>query len=134
MNKVQVWTDKMAIGLSALCAFHCLLLPFVLVLFPALVGLPLTGESFHLSLLFIVIPSSAIALYLGCKKHNRKNMLMVGGLGLAFMVLAVLLGHDIGEWFEKSFTLIGATLVAIAHFMNYKLCKNEENCHCPSHG
>lgn len=116
--------DKLAISLSAICAFHCLVLPLLLVVLPSLSVLPLGGEAFHKWMVVAVLPISAFSLTLGCKQHKRKSALVAGFIGVALLVLAVLFGEShLGEVGEKGFTLAGAILVAIAHLKNQRMCK-----------
>jgi len=96
-------------------------------------SLSLEDEAFHLWLLVAVIPISVFALFMGCKKHRRKPVAWVGGTGLAVLIASVLLGHDLlGEFFEKGLTLTGATLIALGHLWNYRLCQSQQACACPS--
>ncbi|WP_406609138.1 MerC domain-containing protein [Agarivorans sp. JK6] len=136
MKVTQAIGDKFAIGLSFACAIHCLVLPLLFVLVPSMVALPLHNEAFHLWMVVAVIPISAYALTMGCKQHKRTKVLLWGIAGLALLILAVALGEDrIGEIGEKSLTLLGATLVAVGHWMNYRLCHQHDhnNCDCPEH-
>ena len=57
-QKGNFFLDGAAIGLSALCAIHCLMLPVALTLLPVIATLPLGDESFHKALLFLVIPQN----------------------------------------------------------------------------
>jgi hypothetical protein len=128
MKNIQILTDKFAISLSVLCAVHCLILPFLLVALPSLTAVNLQNEAFHLWMLAAVIPISIYALSMGCKKHQRYRLLIWGLLGLSLMIIALFFGHDIaGEYGEKGFTLLGALLVVISHWGNFKRCKNS-NC------
>ena len=70
MKTVQEYTDKFAIGLSMLCAIHCLLLPLLLVALPSISALQIENEAFHFWMLAAVIPTSLYALSMGCKKHQ----------------------------------------------------------------
>lgn len=129
MKTIQELTDKFSIGLSMLCAIHCLLLPFLLVALPSLASLQLANEEFHIWILVAVIPTSVFALTLGCKKHQRYRLLLWGIAGLILMVLAILLGHDIiGELGEKVLTLLGAIFVVIAHWQNFRRCQQHKTC------
>jgi len=130
MKAIQALTDKFSIGLSILCAVHCLLLPLLLVALPSLGALQLQNEAFHTWMLLAVIPISIYALTMGCKKHQRYQLLYWGFSGLLLMVLAVIFGHDIGgEAGEKILTLLGAIFVVIAHWKNFKRCKNNRCSH-----
>jgi carbon starvation protein CstA len=129
MKTAQQLTDKFAMSLSMLCAIHCLLLPLLLVLLPSLGSLQLVNESFHSWMIVAVIPTSIYALTIGCKKHQRYRLLFLGVSGLILMILAVLIGHEIaGEIGEKVFTLLGAMLVTLAHFGNFRRCQRYQNC------
>ena len=127
-------TDKLAIGLSLACAFHCLALPVLLALLPSIAALQLDNEAFHLWMIIVVLPSSLYALSMGCKQHKRYRLLIFGSIGLALLVLALVLGEErIGEAGEKILTIVGASFVAVRHWFNYRLCQtqNPQDCDCP---
>lgn len=129
MKTVQEYTDKFAIGLSMLCAIHCLLLPLLLIALPSISALQLQNEAFHFWMLATVIPTSLYALTIGCKKHQRYRLLSWGISGLILMLMAVFFGHDIaGEYGEKILTLLGAILVVVAHWGNFRRCQQHESC------
>lgn len=131
---IQTLTDKLAIGLSLLCAAHCLAFPLLMIWVPSIAALQLDGEAFHLWMLIAVIPTSVYALTMGCRKHKRYQLLFFGVVGLAFLVSAVLFHEIIGESGEKWLTVIGAAIMAIGHFLNFRLCQShEEGCDCPEH-
>jgi len=87
VNALQPLADKAAIGLSLLCAVHCLALPLAVALLPALVSLGFQDEKFHTWMVFIVIPLSIFALTLGCRKHRNPWVLATGATGLLALVL-----------------------------------------------
>lgn len=132
MTNLQTLSDKTAISLSILCTLHCLALPVILVLFPSMAALRLDNEAYHFWMILAVIPISFYALTLGCKQHKRKHLLVLGSIGLMFLVMAVFLPESLtGEWGEKALTLIGASIIAFAHYINYRLCRHERTCTCP---
>ena len=121
--------DKSAISASAICAVHCLCLPLLLGVFPALSTSILGQELFHQSLLWVVIPLSVIALTMGCRRHNNLIVALLGLAGLSALVLAASMGHEgLGENGERIATLMGALAIAAAHVRNYILCK-QSSCH-----
>lgn len=127
VNKFGLLLDKTAIGLSAICAIHCLALPVALALLPSLALLPVADESFHLLLVWLVLPTSVVALALGCKRHQQWQVLAWGIAGLAVLVFAAALGHDLlGENLEKWTTVAGASLVATGHVLNYRHCQTAD--------
>jgi MFS family permease len=129
MKLTQTTADKFAIGLSLMCTVHCFATPVILALLPSFAVLQINGEQFHLWVLAAVLPTSLLALSLGCKKHKRTRYMACGVVGLAFLIIAVLLGQ---EEAEKALTLIGSAFIALAHWFNYQQCfkKNNENCPC----
>jgi carbon starvation protein CstA len=129
MKTARQLTDKFAISLSMLCAIHCLLLPLLLVALPSFGALKLQNEAFHFWMLAAVIPTSIYALTIGCKKHQRYRLLSWGISGLILMLMAVFFGHDIaGKSGEKILTLLGAILVIIAHWGNFRRCQQHKSC------
>ena len=121
--------DQASIGLSFLCVVHCLALPVVLVLAPSLASLPLGDEHFHLWLVMLVVPTSSLALFLGCRRHRRWHISVWGITGVSVLLMTAVFGHSVlGEVGERAFTVIGAVLVAIGHGLNYKLCRQVDCC------
>ena len=117
--------DKFAILISSLCVAHCLIFPLLAVFAPSVITLGLSSENFHYWMVVAVIPSSLFALTLGCKKHANKTVLLIGALGLSCLLLAFALGGNVlGEWGEKSLTLMGAAIIAFSHIKNFKLCQS----------
>ena len=121
--------DKFAVSTSTICALHCIGLPFMISVFPAVGTSFFSDEAFHILLLWAVIPLSAFGLVLGCKRHKEYSVLRTGIFGVALLVFAALAGHDlVGETGERVITLIGAGVIAWAHIRNYRLCRSSD-CH-----
>ena len=128
MENSTIKMDKAAIGLSMLCIAHCLLTPIAIVMLPALGATFLDDERFHYVLLFLVIPTSIFSLGLGCRKHERREILMFGLFGLLLMSLILIVGEDVlGELGEKISTILGALIIAFAHVRNFRACQDR---HC----
>ncbi|MES9857903.1 MAG: MerC domain-containing protein [Sedimenticola sp.] len=117
--------DTFAICVSLLCTVHCLTMPILLVSLPFLSGLFFTEETFHIWMVFAVLPISLYALYIGKKTHGKNMPFIIGGLGLLVLISAVLIGHNLlGETGEKSLTVLGSIAVASAHIWNYRIQQN----------
>jgi len=134
MKQLSSYTNNLSIGLSALCVVHCLATPLLIALLPSLAALPLENEAFHRWLLIAVIPTSLFSLFMGCKQHKKYNVFVIGVIGLLFLISAMFV-EDLanGELLEKVFTVIGAFIIAIAHFMNFRFCRRTDanvNCGC----
>ena len=122
-NTLQVRADVTAIGLAALCAAHCLLVPILLVLSPQFSQSLLADEHVHQWLLMITLPLSSLALLSGCQHHKKRGLLVIAAAAIALLILAIF-SHDFGgHWLETSLTLAGSLLLISVHIMNHRLCK-----------
>ncbi len=131
MRDVQFNADAMAIALSAACLIHCLVLPLTLTLLPALAVGFLADEQFHRWLLVIIIPTSVLAIGMGCWKHRSAAVALTSLSGLAILLVGGLGGHEqFGETGEKLLTTSGALIVAASHVMNQRLCRRAQSCAC----
>ncbi len=105
---------------------HCLLTPVLLIAVPVLSTSMLVDEQFHLVLLAFVLPVSLVALFLGCRRHKDGVVVLLGGLGLVSLAVVALLGHDtLGEFGERSATVVSGVILAAGHLRNYRLCRHE---------
>jgi len=129
MEKVQIQKtlDRVAISVSVLCMLHCLLTPLLLIAIPVMSSTILAQELFHKLLVTLVLPVSVFALFIGCRRHRDRKVLILGSLGLFFLVMVALFGHELlGEAGEKIATVISGLILAIGHFRNYSLCRNDK--------
>lgn len=121
--------DRISIGLSALCAVHCLVLPIVAGALPALAA-SVSHSHFHALMLLLVIPLSAIALGAGWRRHRDGIVMALGLCGIGLMVFAATLGHDLlGHEGERWVTVAGSFTVAAAHLRNFRRCRPADGCH-----
>ncbi len=143
------WLDSLAISMSVICAVHCLLTPLLLVLFPIVATTFWVHQDFHLWMLLFVLPTTSMAVFLGCRKHKDKFVMGLSSIGLAllfavcifesFFHAGSLLQHSSeclkctqGEMSDH-FTIttlaniLGGILLASAHIRNYLLCRSS-NC------
>jgi hypothetical protein len=103
-------------GLSGLCAVHCVATVVLLGLVASaggLLGKPIIHEV-GLTLAMII---GAIALGRGVREHGFLLPSAVGAVGLAAMAYAMTL-HESG--FEPAFTILGVAILAIGHRLNIK--------------
>jgi hypothetical protein len=120
--------DRAAVMLSGLCLLHCLALPFLLVSLPALSAL--TAGHLHAQMLIVAIPVSVIALGFGFRRHGSRYVLAFGALGMLLLVVGGTLAHSYyGIVADRSFTVSGALVLAVAHYFNSRLvrhCRSDE--------
>jgi hypothetical protein len=107
--------DRFAMGLSGLCAVHCLA-SAVLVALAASAGGLLLHPIFHEVGLTIAIGLGAIALGRGIFDHGYMAPAVTGSLGLGIMAGAMSLPHGDGQ--ETIWTLIGVAVLALGHDLN----------------
>ena len=110
--------DASAIGLSALCLVHCLLLPVVAALLPALAAAG-EGEWMHLLFVVLAVPLAAAALWRAHRLRRLPGLLLaLAGTGIAGL-LAGALGWP-SEALETPLTVTGGVLLAAAHVWNWR--------------
>lgn len=112
--------DLIGLVLSGSCLLHCLLLPVAVVAAPSLaVWLGETETSVHWLLFAVALLVSGWALLAGLRRHGAWLVVLVGAAGL--LVMAVAAAHLFGRGMEVALTLIGASIVALAHVVNLRL-------------
>ncbi len=131
--------DKFAVLLSGVCILHCLIAPIIFTLLPIL-SISAFWEDlvFHKLMLWLVLPTSTLALLIGCRKHRGWAILGTGFVGMAVLVFVAFAGHDIlSSLHEKVLTSAGGIILAISHVMNYRACQsircNDRNCSSAHH-
>jgi hypothetical protein len=108
--------DRLAMGLSGLCAVHCVATAILLGLVASaggMLGKPIIHEV-GLSLAMIL---GAIALGRGIREHGLLLPSAVGVLGIAGMGFAMTL-HESG--YEPVVTIVGVAVLALAHRLNIR--------------
>ncbi|MEC3966181.1 MerC domain-containing protein [Flagellimonas halotolerans] len=113
--------DIIALTSSFICAIHCAAVP-ILLSFPSLSSLhflhnPLIEWSFiGLGVVFVFV-----SLWPSYKKvHRKSGPLLIAALGFGTIALGRL---DFSGTWEVVHTVFGAIMVAVAHFINWKLLR-----------
>lgn len=139
------WLDSLAIGMSIVCAIHCLVTPVLIVFLPILATTFWVHEDFHLWMLLFVLPTSALAMFLGCRKHKDRLILALSIIGLSALTATAIYesaSHAEGaatahahcehcveagadEWLTgvTLLNVMGGLFLASAHVRNYRLCR-----------
>jgi hypothetical protein len=107
--------DRLAIGLSGLCAVHCVASAIFLA-FVASIGAALLNPLWHEIGLSLAVVFGLIALGRGFLTHGYAMPLFVGSFGLGMMAGAVSLPYEGGM--ETVYTVIGVALLALGHDLN----------------
>lgn len=112
--------DTIGMGLSGLCAVHCLALPLLLgsglLLGDSHHGQP--GDPTHVMLFALAGPISVVALWRGFRRHGGWWPLVTGALGVGLLGRGLLQGND--DDMARMLTLTGAGILALTHFYNWR--------------
>ena len=121
------WLERFGAGLGIACAIHCLLTP-LLVGFLPLVGLSfLASEAAEFWLLgFVLVTAIGGALW-GFRKHRELRVLMSFIGACALMICGVILGEE--ALMGRILLIAGGILVAIAHLVSARLCRQHHAHH-----
>lgn len=142
------WLDSLAISMSVICAVHCLLTPLLIALLPIISTTFWVHENFHLWMVFLVVPTTSLAVFMGCRKHKDKLVASLSITGLAFILFIAVYqyifhaGHPLdangictscthhgsGSFLNLTTILnsVGGLFLACAHFRNFKLCRKAD--------
>ncbi len=145
------WLDSFAVGMSTLCAVHCLLTPIVIVAAPVLAASFWARHDFHLWMVLLVLPMTATAVFLGCRKHKDRAVLIASAAGLSLLIAIAIYeaffstpaaqgaqshcAHCTTTDTPSPFTgavlanLVGGTLLASVHIRNFWLCRKARCTH-----
>lgn len=128
MNIKNKTIDVIAITSSIICAIHCAAIPIVLS-FSSLSSLHFL-ENPYIEWTFILLGLAFVFLSLWPsykKTHLNKKPLLCAFFGFALIALGRL---DFTELWEVSNTVIGAILVATAHYFNWKILRTSDDHKC----
>jgi hypothetical protein len=147
------WLDRFAIGIASVCAVHCLLTPILVIALPIVATSFFVHEDFHLWMILFVLPTTGVAVFMGCRGHKDKWVAALSALGISILILALVherihhaadaeamlqaahcdsCARDLSEepipiqasaWFNT----LGGMLLASAHIRNFRLCRKS---HC----
>ncbi|MEO0425740.1 MAG: MerC domain-containing protein [Pseudomonadota bacterium] len=117
----QAAIDGTAVCLSALCLVHCLALPLVLSIAPWIVPGMVADERFHLWAVLLALPISVIGISRGVLGHRHTVVAALAGLGLLSLLAGALWVE--GKNQEILFSVFGATVLAGAHLLNWRLSR-----------
>jgi len=125
MRRLHTLLDGLAVLVSGLCAVHCLALPVLLLVFPLLIGSVFTDEDFHQLILWVIMPTSVIAVAAARYRHPDTKVLLWVGSGMALLLLAAFWAHDHAPaWVDVSLTTIGGLVLAIGHIRNVRMSRH----------
>lgn len=118
--------DIIALSSSLVCAVHCAAVPIVLS-FSSLASLHfLQNPLIEWSFIGIGVVFVFVSLWPSYKRtHHKSRPLIIAAIGFGLIALGRL---DLNELWEVGHTVLGAIMVAVAHYINWKLLRSA-GCH-----
>ena len=140
-NPYRALYDRIGLVASSLCAVHCILMPWLLLLLPILVGTIFTDARFENVFVAISILLASFCGYMGCLKHGKWGVMIPITIG-ALVLFTVRLSAppicclDDVSWSHAIGSAFGGSFLAASHFLNLKFShqvepKENSPC-CPS--
>jgi len=123
--KFKINWDAFGIAASVACAIHCAVLPLILSSLPLFGINIIENQGFEFLMIALAFVVGVYSLYQGRKKHHHSYYPMVlfaAGIGLLF-IKSLLHSHSL------MLLLPAVSLVVIAHYLNYKLCRVHNHAH-----
>ncbi len=116
MHKHSHRFQKAGVFLTALCAIHCLAMPFLMTALPFL-GDYLSESVEHLIVIVSLIIATFI-IYKDFNHHKIKTPFIVFGLGGLLQLTAILFAKN---HTETALLVSGSVFIMIAYFINWRL-------------
>jgi uncharacterized membrane protein YoaK (UPF0700 family) len=123
--KFKINWDAFGIAASVACAIHCAVLPLILSSLPLFGINIIENQGFEFLMIALAFVVGVYSLYHGRKKHHHSYYPMVlfaAGISLLF-IKSMLHSHSL------ILLLPAVSLVVIAHYLNYKLCRVHNHAH-----
>ncbi len=123
--KFKINWDAFGIAASVACAIHCAVLPLILSSLPLFGVNIIENQGFEFIMIALAFVVGVYSLYHGRKKHHHSYypmLLFAAGISLLF-IKSMLHSHRL------MLLLPAVTLVVIAHYLNYKLCRVHNHAH-----
>ena len=141
MRTYQPLYDKVGLVASSLCAVHCILMPWVIMVMPVIAGTILTNATAENVFVGVSLCLAVICGLSGCRKHGQWLVMGVMGLGGAVLLGTRLTAPHVCHiehisWSHALGSALGGGLLAASHFLNIKysriLAPNEKAPCCHS--
>jgi hypothetical protein len=110
--------DQVGIVLSGICLVHCIGLPILILLLPAIAfALPSDGVV-HAVLIALVLPVSGFALWRGMTQSGSRWALFSGVAGMSLLALGLVFLDS--ETVATLLTVTGSLMIGLAHILNWR--------------
>ncbi|MAM40458.1 MAG: hypothetical protein CL949_18605 [Erythrobacter sp.] len=118
LNPIRRRLDRVGIGLSGLCALHCIA-SIALVSGLGIGGEFLLAPEIHRWGLLVATLIAGVAIGWGALRHRMAMPFVIAMTGLSFMGAALAVPHG---YKEAVLTILGVALVSLGHILNMRHC------------
>lgn len=124
----SVLWDKLGIGISGICAIHCLVVPVLVAVLPLWGFTTMMHDWLHPIFILLILPT----VYFASKRsHFDKKITWLLSAGFLLVLIGWFPGHFwIGLWFETTLTIFGSGLLITGHWFNYR---HHQSCNIKKH-
>lgn len=128
--KFKINWDALGVTSSFACAIHCAILPLLISSLPIFGINIIENVMFENFMIFLAFVIGCFALYNGFNKHHHSILPILIFIAGILLLCAKQTWHDRQLWF-----LIPAVIcILTAHFLNFALCKNSNDCPVKNEG
>jgi len=124
--------DRFGIGVSGICAIHCLIVPVMVSILPLWTITGVIHDWVHPILILLLLP---VVYFAAKRSHYDRKITTYLIAGFLLLLIGWLAGHFwLGLLFESITTLAGSILLIIGHWSNYRhhsTCSNHSHNHHP---
>ncbi|MFW6157629.1 MAG: MerC domain-containing protein [Balneolaceae bacterium] len=117
VTKPALW-DKLGIGISGMCALHCLAVPVVVALLPLWPAAEYLHDYTHPVFFLLILPT---VIFAQRKSSGNRSVALFLYSGLLIVGLAWVLHEQLGPFGEAGVTLIGSLSLITGHLKNYRM-------------
>lgn len=120
------WVDYIGFGASFICAIHCILTPFLVMMLPVIGSYFMYSHEVEILFVICTLILAFFSICWGYRLHKENQLFLY----LAVATFFLLIGEG---FFHRGFygfilTAIGGIMLAIVHYLNLKLCKSCNHC------
>jgi hypothetical protein len=122
--------DKIGMTASSICGVHCLVLPFVFVLFPYASIAFVKGEMFEWGFILFSLTIACFAMAQGFLVHRKWYPLILAMVGFTTFIAVRIANPELHETFSGALVFFFAgALICLGHYLNHKFIK-KHRCIC----